>query len=66
VRKKKVALLRKKLHKMQSAVWCSSCHHHFVRGKKGMIKLQAVYTSESLIFIIRNNEELKEKGLNLF
>ncbi len=31
-----------------------------------MIKLQAVYTSESLIFTIRNNEELKEKGLNLF
>jgi len=51
---------------MQSAEWSSSCRHHFLRAKKGMVKLQAVYRRENLTFTIHNNQELKENVLHLF
>jgi hypothetical protein len=64
--KEKVAWIHKKLHKMQSAVLSGSCRHHFLRAKKGMVKLQATYRREYLIFTIHNDQELKENVLHLF
>jgi hypothetical protein len=32
----------------------------FLKGKKGMVKLQAVYWMENVIFITRNEKEIRE------
>jgi hypothetical protein len=55
-RKERVAFYQKKLYKVQSAVRCFSCHHRFLKGKKGMIKFQAVY----VLFFTRNQKEIRE------
>jgi len=61
-----VAYYREKIHKLQSAVWRSCCHHNFVIGKKGITRLQAVCRREMLPFIVHNDEELKGKLLDVF
>jgi hypothetical protein len=59
-RKERVAFYQKKLHKMQSAVRCFSYHHRFLKGKKGMIKFQAVYWMANVLFFTRNQKEIRE------
>jgi hypothetical protein len=59
-RKERVAFYQKKLHKMQSAVRCFSYHHRFLKGKKGMIKFQAVYRMANVLFFTRNQKEIRE------
>jgi hypothetical protein len=34
--------------------------------KEGMTKLQAVYRTENLVFVVRHDKELKEKVLNVY
>jgi hypothetical protein len=48
------------LYKMQSAVHCFSYHHCFLKGKKGMIKFQAVYWMANVLFFTRNQKEIRE------
>jgi hypothetical protein len=60
VRKERVAFYQKKLHKMQSAVHCFSCHHRFLKGEKGMIKFQAVYQMANVLFFTHNQKEIRE------
>jgi hypothetical protein len=64
--KKRAALIRKKLHKMQSAVQGSSHCDNFLRGKKGMTKFQAIYRMESLVFTIHDDKILKVKVLKSY
>ena len=59
-RKERVAFYRKKLHKMQSAVHCFSCRHRFLKGKKGIIKFQAVYQMANVLFFTQNKKEIRE------
>jgi hypothetical protein len=37
-----------------------SCFFSFSKGKKGIIKLQAVYWMENVIFFTRNEKEIRE------
>ncbi len=64
--KKRAALIRKKLHKMQSAVQGSSDCDNFLRGKKGMTKFQAICRRNSLVLTICNDKILKGKVLKLY
>jgi len=61
--KKQVAVICKKLHKMQAAVQRSSHRGNFLIGKKGMTMFQAHYRLESLDFTIGRDKILKEKVL---
>jgi hypothetical protein len=55
-RKERVAFYWKKLHKMQSAVRCFSYQYRFLKGKKGMIKFQAVYRMANVLFFFPQSE----------
>jgi len=61
-----VAYYRKKNYKLQSAVRRRSCCRNSVIGKVGVTRLQAVCRREMLPFIVRNDEELKGKLLDVF
>ena len=61
-----MAYYRIRIHKLQSAVRCRSCHRNFVIVKKGVKRLQAVCRREMLPFIVHNDEELKGKLLDVF
>jgi predicted house-cleaning noncanonical NTP pyrophosphatase (MazG superfamily) len=50
---------RKKLHKIQSAVRHSFCHHRYLKGKKGIIKLQALYRMENIVLFARHDKEIR-------
>jgi len=52
--------------KTPSATWCSSCHCNFFNGVKGVTRFQAVCRREILHFIVRTDEELKGKVLDVF
>jgi hypothetical protein len=37
----------------------SSCHCHYINGKKGIIKLQALYQMQNLVFFTCNDKEMR-------
>jgi hypothetical protein len=50
---------RKKLHKIQSTVQDSFCHRHYLKGKKGIIQLQALYRMENIVLFAGHDKETR-------
>jgi len=61
-----LSFIQKGLYGFQAAVRCFSSCSRFARMKEGMTKLQAVYRTENLVFVVRHDKELKEKVLNVY
>jgi hypothetical protein len=50
---------RMKLHKIQSAVRHSFCHRRYLKVKKGIIKLQALYRMENIVLFARHDKDIR-------
>ncbi len=61
-----LSFIQKGLYEFQAAVRCFSSRSPFARMKEGMTKLQAVYQTENLVFVVRHDKELREKVLNVY
>jgi hypothetical protein len=62
-----LSFIQKGLYGFQAAVHYFSSHSQFARMKEGMMtKLQAVYQTENLVFVVHHDKELREKVLNVY
>ncbi len=54
------------IKELQGAVHCFARHCHFGRAKKEVMKLQAAYRREYLVFIIHEDKEMLETLMKVF
>ena len=61
-----LSFIQNGLYRFQAAVRCFSSRSRFARMKDGMTKLQAVYRTENLVFVVRQDKELMETVLKVY
>jgi hypothetical protein len=61
-----LSFIQKGLYEFQAAMHCFSLCICFARMKEGITKLQAVYRTESLVFVVHQDMELMETVLKLY
>lgn len=61
-----ISFIKNGLDGFQAAVRCFSLRSRFARMKEGVTKLQAVFRTEHLAFVVRQDKETMETVLKLY